>query len=78
VEIFQLPALTPLLSDEYPATELTQQPWGLRLGADPTENTASNAFSIVVMGGSLAVARILLTCLPAITKQRMFLLAIVA
>jgi hypothetical protein len=30
------------------------------------------------MGGSLAIARISLTCLPDVTKQRMFLLAIVA
>jgi hypothetical protein len=33
---------------------------------------------IVAMGGCLAIAEILLTCLPAVTKQRMFLLAIVA
>jgi hypothetical protein len=41
------------------------------LGADTTENTASNNPLIVVMGGCLAIARILLTCLPAVTKQRM-------
>jgi hypothetical protein len=48
------------------------------LGADLTENTASNNSSIVVMGGCLAIARISLICLPAVTKKRMFLLAIVA
>jgi hypothetical protein len=47
------------------------------LGADPTGNTASSNPSIV-MDGFLAIARILLTCLPAVTKQRMFPLAIVA
>jgi hypothetical protein len=47
-------------------------------GVDPTENTASNNFSIVFMGGFLAIAQISLTCLPAATKQRIFLLAIVA
>jgi hypothetical protein len=30
VEILQLPALTSLLSAEYPATELTQPAWGPR------------------------------------------------
>jgi hypothetical protein len=40
------------------------------LGLDPTENTASNSFYVVVMGGCLAIAQILLT------KQRMFLLMI--
>jgi hypothetical protein len=39
------------------------------LGADPTENTVSNSSFIVVMGGYLAIARILLTSLPAVTKQ---------
>jgi hypothetical protein len=34
-------------------------------------------FSIVVMGGCLAKARISLTCLPATTQQRMFLPVIV-
>jgi hypothetical protein len=43
-----------------------------------TGNIASSNFSIVVAGGCVAVARILLTCLAAVTKQRMFLLAIVA
>jgi hypothetical protein len=60
------------LSGEYPANERTQPAWGsslYSLGADPTENTASNSFSIVVIGGCLAITRILLTCLPAATKQ---------
>jgi hypothetical protein len=48
------------------------------LGANSTENIASNNPSVVVMGGYLAIARILLTCLPAATKQHMFLLMIVA
>jgi hypothetical protein len=81
VEILQLPSLTSLLSGEYSANELSQSAWGRRyysLRADPTENTASNSSSIVVMGGYLAIARILLTCLSAVTKQRMFLLEIVA
>jgi hypothetical protein len=38
----------------------------------------SDSPSIVAIGGCLAIARISLTCLPAVTKQRMFLLAIVA
>jgi hypothetical protein len=41
------------------------------LGADPTENITFNNSSFVVMGGYLAIARILLTCLPAVTKQRL-------
>jgi hypothetical protein len=48
------------------------------LGVDPTENTSSNNPSIVVRGGCLARDGILLTCLPNVTKQRIFLLAIVA
>jgi hypothetical protein len=59
----------------------TQPAWGsspYSLGVDPTENTASITCSTVVMGGCLATAKILLTCLPAVTKQRMFLFAIVA
>jgi hypothetical protein len=80
VEILQLHALTPLLSGEYPATELKSAGLGsslYSLGADLTENTASNSFYIIVMGGCLAIDRVLLTCFPAVTKQRMFLLAIV-
>jgi hypothetical protein len=80
MEILQLPALTLLLSGEYPAPELSQfapESSLYCLGADPTENTASNSFSIV-MYGCLAIAWISLTCLLAATKQRMFFLAIVA
>jgi hypothetical protein len=40
------------------------------LGEDPTENTASNNPSIVVMDGRLAIAWVSLMCLPAVTKQR--------
>jgi hypothetical protein len=40
------------------------------LGADPTESTACNNPSIVIMGDCLAIARILSTCLPAVIKQR--------
>jgi hypothetical protein len=40
------------------------------LGADPTENIAFNSSAIVVMGACPAIARILLTCLPAVTKQQ--------
>jgi hypothetical protein len=47
------------------------------LGADPTENTASSNSS-VIMGGCLAITRILLACLPAVTKQLMSLLTIIA
>jgi hypothetical protein len=46
--------------------------------ADPTENTAFNSSSIVVMGGCLTLAGILLTCLPAVIKQRKSLLVIIA
>jgi hypothetical protein len=70
-----------LLSSEYPATELNQQAWGPRLynlRVNPTENTASISFSIVVMGGCLAIAHISLMCLLAATKQRMFLLTVIA
>jgi hypothetical protein len=49
--------------------------YGLR--ADPTENTASNSFCIVFMGACLAIALISLMCLPAVTKQRTFLLSII-
>jgi hypothetical protein len=48
------------------------------LGADRIENTGSRSSPNVVMDGCLVMARILLTCLPAVTKQRMILLAIVA
>jgi hypothetical protein len=48
------------------------------LDADPTENTASNNPSTAVTCGCLEIARVLLTFLPAVTKQRMFLLAVVA
>jgi hypothetical protein len=47
------------------------------LRGDSTENITSNSSSIVVMGGYLAIAWILLTCLPAVTKQCMFLLMII-
>jgi hypothetical protein len=39
------------------------------LGTDSTENTASNSFTVVI-GGCLAIARVLMTCLPAATKER--------
>jgi hypothetical protein len=84
VEILQLPELRSFLSGEYPTTELSQfRSAGLgsliySLEADITENTAFNSFYTVVMGGCLAIARIMLTCLPAVTKQRMFLLTTVA
>jgi hypothetical protein len=45
------------------------------LGADPTENNVTNNPCIVVMGGCLTIV---LTYLPAVTKERMFLLVIVA
>jgi hypothetical protein len=40
------------------------------LGADPTENTASNSSSLAI-GGCLTIARISLTYLPAVTKQQL-------
>jgi hypothetical protein len=43
---------------------------------DPTENNAPHSSSIFVMAGCLEIARIL--CLPAVIKQRMFLLVIFA
>jgi hypothetical protein len=83
VEILQLPTLMSFLSGEYPATELSQTR-SAGLGSslyspkeDPKENTAFNISSIV-MGGCLAMARILLMCLQAVTKQHMFRLTIVA
>jgi hypothetical protein len=39
------------------------------IGEDPTENATSNSFSVVAMGGYLEIARILLTCLLAVTKN---------
>jgi hypothetical protein len=50
-------------------------------GADPKENTAPNNSSIVDMGGCIAIVRIRFQREPvyrAVTKQRMFPLAIVA
>jgi hypothetical protein len=78
VEILQLPALR-----SYPATELCQFPSAClgfslySLGAERTENTAHNSVSIIVLSSCLAVTQILLTILPSVTKQRLFLLAIV-
>jgi hypothetical protein len=57
LEILLLPALRSLLSSEYFATEISQfNSAGLgfslhSLGVDPTENTASHSFSILLMGG---------------------------
>jgi hypothetical protein len=48
------------------------------LGADPTENTTSHGFHIVVMGGCVAIAPISLRYLLAVSKQQLFLLAVVA
>jgi hypothetical protein len=56
VKILQLPALTSILCSLY------------SLGADPTENTASKKPSIIFMGGRLAIAPILLTCILAVTN----------
>jgi hypothetical protein len=79
VEIFQLTAFRPFLHRlSYGTASFGPRSSLLSLGADPTENTASNSFYIVVIGDCLAIARISLTCLPAVTKQRIFLLAIVA
>jgi hypothetical protein len=41
------------------------------LEVDPTENTTSNSFSILVMGICPAIASILLTCSPSVAKQRL-------
>jgi hypothetical protein len=48
------------------------------LGADPTENIASKSFHIVVVVSFLATTQVSLTSRSSVTKQRMFLLAIVA
>jgi hypothetical protein len=73
---YQLLHFTSLHSTELPSVGLG---FSLHsLGADPTENTASKISSMFVMDGCLAIARISLTCLLAVTKQRMFLFAIVA
>jgi hypothetical protein len=80
-EVSPASVLTSLLSGKYPATKLTQPAWGPRYVASrwtQEKTPPPNSFSIVVMGDCLATARISLTCLPAATKQRMFLLAIVA
>jgi hypothetical protein len=84
VKILQIPALRSFVSCEYHATELSQFASAClgsslySLGADPTENAAFNHFYIVVTGDYLALPRILLMCLPAVTKQSMFLLSIIA
>jgi hypothetical protein len=49
-----------------------------RLGANQRKNTTSDSPSAVVMGGCLPIALLSLTCLPSVTKQRTFLLTIVA
>jgi hypothetical protein len=43
------------------------------LRSEARENTASNGFPIDVISGCLAIAQISLMCLPAATKQCMFL-----
>jgi hypothetical protein len=76
VEILQFSALRSFLSSEYLATEHSQFPSaGLgsslyRSGADPTENTTPSSPSVIAMDGCVAIARISLTCLPAITKRQ--------
>jgi hypothetical protein len=71
LQILQLTVLRSLLSSEYSIAEISQfNSAGLgsppqSLGADPKENTTSHSFYIVVMGGCLAIVRILLTCLPS-------------
>jgi hypothetical protein len=71
--------LTLLLSGEYPATELTEPAWDPRYAVSArTQQKTPPTFLSIVMGGRLAIAWMSLTCLPAATKQRMFLLATVA
>jgi hypothetical protein len=58
----------------YPASTRDTHSAGLRsllhsFSVDTTENTARQP-SIVIMYGCLAIAGILLTCLPAFTKQK--------
>jgi hypothetical protein len=56
--------LTLLLPSKYPTNEVNSLDlgsWLYRLGVNPTENTASNSFSIDVMGSCPAIARISLT-----------------
>jgi hypothetical protein len=75
MEILQFPARTSFLSGEYPATELSQCPsaglgsslYSLRDG--PNRKHSFQQFFYT--GGCLALARILLACLPAVTKQRL-------
>jgi hypothetical protein len=64
-----------LHSTELPSAGMGSSVYRLRV--DPKEITAYNNSYIVVMGGCLEIAQILLICLLAITKQCMFLLAIV-
>jgi hypothetical protein len=47
-------------------------------GANATENTAPNTSFIITVGGCLSIVKILLMCLPAVTKQRILFLTVVA
>jgi hypothetical protein len=75
--------LTLLSSSEYPAAELTQLAWCPRYiaSAQSQQKTTSNSFSIVVMGGCLAIAQILFlwehVC-RAIAQKRPFVYSPVA
>jgi hypothetical protein len=64
---------TVISRDPVNSLEPVWDPW-----ANPTENTAFNKFSIVVIDCCVAISRTLLASLPTVTKQRMLLLVIVA
>jgi hypothetical protein len=61
--------LTSLLSGEYPATELSQPVWGPRyIASGRTQQKTPLPTMFYFMGGFLAISRVLLTCLPVVTK----------
>jgi hypothetical protein len=81
VEIPQLPALRSFLSSEYPATELSNPfIWSGVLviwpRGGPNRKHRPNSLSTVAMGGCLAISRISLTYLPAVTKQQLLSLCL--
>jgi hypothetical protein len=80
-KFFSFPRSRPYSPANIPQLNSLSRPGVLRyIASGRTQHKAlpPTISPIVVMGGCLAIARISLTCLPAATKQRMFLLAIVA
>jgi hypothetical protein len=70
-----------LLSAKYPKTELTQLTWGTRYiasGWTQQKTLPSTVPVLFLWAVCLAIALISLTCVPAINKQGMFPLRIIA